>query len=181
MPTTTAPAPAAADTPAAATYSIGDLAQEFDLTTRAIRFYEDMGLLQPSREGAGGRVRVYTARDRTRLRLTLRAKRLGLSLVEARELLDMYDSPRDTAAQLRRFQAVLGAHRAQLEARMAELQANIDEVKAQEKDTRALLARMAGKKDTAPRVTTDASTDAASAPASTAAPRRRRRADPPAA
>ena len=69
------------------TYTISDLAKEFDLTTRAIRFYEDMGLLQPERTGAGGRVRIYSARDRTRLRLTLRAKRLGLSLTEAKEMI----------------------------------------------------------------------------------------------
>ena len=55
------------------TYTISDLAREFDLTTRAIRFYEDMGLLQPARSGPGGRNRVYTPRDRTRLKLTLRA------------------------------------------------------------------------------------------------------------
>ena len=72
------------------TYTISDLAKEFDLTTRAIRFYEDMGLLQPERTGAAGRNRVYSARDRTRLRLTLRAKRLGLSLTEAKEIIDGY-------------------------------------------------------------------------------------------
>jgi DNA-binding transcriptional MerR regulator len=55
------------------TYSIGDLAREFDLTTRAIRFYEDLGLLEPQRAGPGGRSRVYSGRDRTRLKLTLRA------------------------------------------------------------------------------------------------------------
>ena len=81
--------------------TISDLAREFDLTTRAIRFYEDMGLLQPQRAGPGGRSRVYSARDRTRLKLTLRAKRLGLSLTEAREIIDMYDSPRDTGPQLK--------------------------------------------------------------------------------
>ena len=124
-----------------ATFSISDLAQEFDLTTRAIRFYEDMGLLQPERAGPGGRTRVYSARDRARLKLTLRAKRLGLSLQEAKELLDMYDSPRDTTAQLEKFLGVLGEHRAQMEARLAELQANLDEVRAHEKDARATLAR----------------------------------------
>lgn len=81
-------------------YSISDLAREFDLTTRAMRFYEDMGLLQPSRSGPGGRNRVYSGRDRTRLKLTLRAKRLGLSLTEAKEIIDLYDSPRDTGVQL---------------------------------------------------------------------------------
>lgn len=123
------------------TYSISDLAKEFDLTTRAMRFYEDMGLLQPERSGPGGRNRVYSARDRTRLKLTLRAKRLGLSLTEAREIIDMYDSPRDTGPQLRKFLAVLAQHRKQLEEQMADLQANLDEVKVHEREARALLAR----------------------------------------
>jgi DNA-binding transcriptional MerR regulator len=123
------------------TYSISDLAKEFDLTTRAIRFYEDMGLLTPERSGPGGRARVYSGRDRTRLKLTLRAKRLGLSLTEAKELIDMYDSPRDTAAQLKKFLAILAAHRLELEGQMSELLANLDEVKAHEKEARALLAK----------------------------------------
>jgi len=124
------------------TYSISDLAQEFDLTTRAIRFYEDMGLLQPQREGPAGRNRVYTARDRTRLRLTLRAKRLGLSLTEAKDLIDMYDSPRDTGPQLRKFLVVLAEHKRRTEEQMADLQANLDELKAHEREARALLARI---------------------------------------
>jgi len=124
----------------AQTFTIGELAKEFDLTTRAIRFYEDMGLITPSRAGLQ---RIYSARDRARLLLTLRAKRLGLSLTEARDILDMYDSPRDTAAQLKKFLGVLGAHREQLEAQQAELQANIAEVRAQEKKARAALAKTA--------------------------------------
>ena len=124
------------------TYGISDLAREFDLTTRAIRFYEDMGLLQPTRSGPGGRNRVYSARDRTRLKLTLRAKRLGLSLTEAKDIIDMYDSPRDTGPQLRKFLAVLAEHRRQLEEQLAEVQANLDEVKVHEKEARALLARL---------------------------------------
>jgi DNA-binding transcriptional MerR regulator len=127
---------------ATTTYTIGDLAKEFDLTTRAMRFYEDMGLLRPERSGPGGRNRVYSARDRTRLKLTLRAKRLGLSLTEAREIIDMYDSPRDTGPQLRKFLAVLAEHRRQLEEQMADLQANLDEVKVHEKEARSLLARV---------------------------------------
>ncbi len=123
------------------TFTISDLAREFDLTTRAIRFYEDMGLLQPVREGPGGRNRVYSARDRTRLKLTLRAKRLGLSLSEAREIIDMYDSPRDTGPQLRKFLMVLADHRLQLEEQLADLMANLDEVKVHEKEARALLAK----------------------------------------
>jgi len=123
------------------TYTIGDLAKEFDLTTRAMRFYEDMGLLQPERTGPGGRNRVYTPRDRTRLRLTLRAKRLGLSLVEAKEIIDLYDSPRDTGVQLRKFLEVLAQHRSKLEAQMADLQANLEEIREHEAEARALLAR----------------------------------------
>ena len=124
------------------TFTISDLAREFDLTTRAIRFYEDMGLLQPERSGPGGRNRIYSSRDRTRLKLTLRAKRLGLSLTEARELIDMYDSPRDTGPQLRKFLTILAQHRQQLEEQMAELQANLDEVRTHEKEARTLLARI---------------------------------------
>ena len=122
-------------------FSISDLAKEFDLTTRAIRFYEDMGLLEPERSGPGGRNRVYSSRDRTRLKLTLRAKRLGLSLVEAKELIDMYDSPRDTGPQLKKFMVVLAEHRQQLESQLADLQATLEEVKTHEKDARNLLAR----------------------------------------
>ena len=125
----------------AITYTISDLAKEFDLTTRAMRFYEDMGLLQPQRDGAGGRNRVYSARDRTRLKLTLRAKRLGLSLTEAREIIDSYDSPRDTAPQLRKFLAVLTDHRKKLEAQMLDLQANLDEIRAHEKEAKSLLVK----------------------------------------
>jgi len=126
----------------ATTYSISDLAREFDLTPRAMRFYEDVGLLRPERSGPGGRQRVYSARDRTRLKLTLRAKRLGLSLAEARDIIDMYDSPRDTGPQLRRFLQVLAGHRAQLEAQRAELQATLDEVAEHEQEARGLLARL---------------------------------------
>lgn len=131
------PAAAVADASTTPTFSIGELAREFDLTTRAIRFYEDCGLLAPQRRG---RQRVYTARDRTRLKLTLRGKRLGLTLAEVKELVDMYESPRDTIPQLRKFLVVLGAHRAQLEQQLADLSATLDEVRAHEKDARRLLA-----------------------------------------
>ena len=121
-----------------ATFTIGELAREFDLTMRAIRFYEDCGLLSPQRNG---RHRVYTQRDRTRLKLTLRGKRLGLTLAEVKELVDMYESPRDTQAQLTKFLLVLATHRAQLEQQMADLSLTLDEVRAQQKEARRLLAR----------------------------------------
>jgi len=123
------------------TYSISDLAKEFDLTTRAMRFYEDMGLLQPERSGPGGRNRIYSGRDRARLKLTLRAKRLGLSLTDAKDIIDMYDSPRDTAAQLEKFLQVLAQHQQQLEAQMTDLQANMDELKVHQREARSLLAK----------------------------------------
>jgi len=123
------------------TYSISDLAKEFDLTTRAMRFYEDMGLLQPERSGPGGRNRIYSGRDRTRLKLTLRAKRLGLSLTDAKDIIDIYDSPRDTAAQLEKFLQVLAQQQQQLEDQMKDLQANMDELKVHQREAKALLAK----------------------------------------
>ncbi|PKO61939.1 MAG: MerR family transcriptional regulator [Betaproteobacteria bacterium HGW-Betaproteobacteria-18] len=129
------------------TYSISDLAKEFDLTTRAMRFYEDMGLLRPERTGTAGRNRVYSGRDRTRLKLTLRAKRLGLSLVEAKDIIDMYDSPRDTAVQLEKFLLVLAQHQQQLEAQMKDLQANLDELKVHQREAKALLTKSQPPKD----------------------------------
>jgi DNA-binding transcriptional MerR regulator len=121
----------------AATLTIGELAREFDLTTRAIRFYEDCGLITPQRVG---RNRVYTARDRTRLKLTLRGKRLGLTLAEVKELVDMYESPRDTLPQLKKFLVVLATHREQLEQQMADLHVTLDEVRSHEKEAKRLLA-----------------------------------------
>lgn len=125
----------------APTFTISELAQEFELTTRSIRFYEDMGLLAPERCGPGGRQRVYSGRDRARLKLTLRAKRLGLSLTEARDIIDMYDSPRDTVAQLQKFLGVLAVHRAQLEVQLGEMQTHVEEVRVHEKSARSALAR----------------------------------------
>ena len=131
------PAVASASAPTSQTYTISELAREFDLTTRAIRFYEDCGLISPQR---AGRNRVYTARDRTRLKLTLRGKRLGLTLAEVKELVDMYESPRDTQPQLRKFLTVLAEHRAALEQQMADLSVTLDEVRSHEREARRLLA-----------------------------------------
>ena len=125
------------------TFSISDLSREFDLTTRAIRFYEDLGLLQPERTGPGGRNRVYSVRDRTRLKLTLRAKRLGLSLTEAKDIIDTYESPRDTGMQLTKFLEVLDVHRSRIEEQMADLQANLDEIKVHQREARALVGKVA--------------------------------------
>lgn len=121
------------------TYTITELAREFDITPRAIRFYEDQGLLSPKRDGAGGRNRVYAARERTRLKLTLRGKRLGLTLLEIKSLVDMYDSPKDSAAQLERFLAVLARHRELLERQREDIELTLAEIQVQEVECTRLL------------------------------------------
>ena len=122
-----------------ATYTIAELAREFDITARAIRFYEDQGLLSPMREGVGGRNRVYTPRDRTRLKLTLRGKRLGLTLSEIKSIVDMYESPKDTQAQINRFLGVLGQQRLTLEQQRADIEMALEEITAHEEECRRLL------------------------------------------
>ena len=122
--------------PPATTHTITELAQEFDITPRAIRFYEDVGLLTPGRQG---RNRVYTHRDRTRLKLTLRGKRLGLTLQEIKQLVDMYESPDDTAPQLRAFLGVLQSHREQLEQQKDDIEVTLAEITQHEARCRDLL------------------------------------------
>ena len=124
---------------AMATYTITELAREFDITPRTIRYYEDQGLISPKREGSGGRVRVYGARDRIRLKLTLRGKRLGLTLSEIKDLVDMYDSPKDSSAQLQRFLAVLARHREMLEQQREDLEVTLSEIAMHEAQCRRLL------------------------------------------
>lgn len=121
-----------------AEFSISDLAREFDVTPRAIRFYEDQGLLAPRRDGQR---RIYTPRDRTRLKLTLRGKRLGLTLSEIRELIDMYEPGRDERPQLERFLAVLESHTASLVQQRADIEAQLAELQAFEKRIRKRLKR----------------------------------------
>ena len=125
------------------TFSITELAAEFDITARAIRFYEDVGLLTPAR---AGRNRVYTQRDRTRLKLTLRGKRLGLSLQEIKQLVDMYDSPSDTAQQLQAFLGVLGEHRALLEQQREDIEITLAEIAQHEQRCHSVLAKPAPQK-----------------------------------
>src|SRR3954464_15300344 len=119
-------------------FSISELSHEFDVTPRAIRFYEDQGLLSPKR---AGQRRIYTARDRTRLKLTLRGKRLGLTLSEIRELIDMYEPGRDERPQLARFLAVLETHKAALLQQRADIEAQLAEIQAFEKRVRKQLKR----------------------------------------
>jgi DNA-binding transcriptional MerR regulator len=122
--------------PDAPQFTITELAQEFDITPRAIRFYEDVGLLTPER---AGRNRVYSQRDRTRLKLTLRGKRLGLSLQEIKQLVDMYDSPSDASPQLQAFLQVLADHRRQLEQQREDIEVTLAEIAQHEARCRSLL------------------------------------------
>ena len=126
-------------------YTITELAQEFDITPRAIRFYEDVGLLMPAR---AGRNRVYSHRDRTRLKLTLRGKRLGLSLQDIKQLVEMYDSPSDTTPQLTAFLRVLAEHRQQLEQQREDIEITLAEIAQHEARCRSLLAVAAGTRRT---------------------------------
>jgi DNA-binding transcriptional MerR regulator len=123
------------------TFSITELAREFDVTPRAIRFYEDQGILQPARAGTSGLTRVYSPRDRTRLKLTLRGKRLGLTLTQIRELIDMYETPKDALPQAKRFLTVLEQHRAALEQQREDIQVTLAEIAQHEAECRRILGR----------------------------------------
>lgn len=109
----------------AATYGIGELARAFDVTTRTIRFYEDVGMLTPLREGTR---RVYRPRDRVRLKLILRGKRLGFSLAEIREIVDLYDAPPGEAGQLRLLRGKIAERRAELEAKRLDIEATLEDL-----------------------------------------------------
>lgn len=119
-------------------YSIRDLAREFDLTTRTIRFYEDKGLLAPKREGQR---RVYFKRDRARLKLILRGKRLGFSLDEIQQLVNAYETPEDEIPQLEQYLATLVEHRQTLLRQKEDLDKTLRELDRAERDCRATLAR----------------------------------------
>ena len=136
----------------ARTFTITELATEFDITARAIRFYEDVGLLTPQR---AGRNRVYSQRDRTRLKLTLRGKRLGLSLQEIKQLVDLYDSPSDTTPQLQAFLGVLAQHRGLLEQQREDIEITLAEIAQHEARCRSLLAAVRPTRQRAPRTTGD--------------------------
>jgi len=107
------------------TYTISELAHEFALTTRAIRFYEDEGMLAPERRG---RARIYRERERVRLKLILRGKRLGFSLSEIRELLDLYEVGRNERAQLAVFIDMLDERRARLVQQREDIDAVLAEI-----------------------------------------------------
>ena len=124
-------------TPQSKHFSIRDLADEFAISTRTIRFYEDKGLISPERQGQR---RIYDKRDRARLKLVLRGKRLGFSLDEIRLLVELYATPDDKIPQLERYLATLQAHQATLRAQRQDLDDTLTELARAEQDARALLA-----------------------------------------
>ncbi|MDX2313696.1 MAG: MerR family DNA-binding transcriptional regulator [Gammaproteobacteria bacterium] len=117
-------------------YSIGDLSREFGVTTRTIRFYEDQGLVSPTRDGQN---RIYEAGDRVRLKLVLRGKRLGFSLKEIKKLIELYDAPEGQSGQLRSFIEKIRARRSELLAQKDDIEHVLDELDVLELRCNSLL------------------------------------------
>ncbi len=121
------------------TYGIAELAREFGITARTIRFYEAEGLLAPLRDRQR---RVYRPRDRTRLRLILRGRRLGFPLSEVREIVDLYDAPPGEAGQLAFLLDRIVARQAELEAKRRDIEATLDDLDGVAANCRARLAEL---------------------------------------
>ena len=117
-------------------HSISELAQEFDITTRTIRFYEDKGLLQPKRNG---RQRIYSRRDYVRLRLILRGLRLGLSLSEISDTIELYDTDQGELGQLDSFLQTIRERRVALKQKRADIDVILSELQRIERRCRARL------------------------------------------
>lgn len=113
-----------------ATFSIGDLSKEFDITTRSIRFYEDQGLLTPIRKG---QTRVYNRRDRVRLKLILRGKRLGFSLAETGRLFELYDTDKTSTSQLDTIKKLISDKKIALTQQLDDIQVVLIELDTLEK------------------------------------------------
>ena len=120
-------------------WTIAQIADEFGVTHRTVRHYEDLGLLSPERRGLN---RVYHRRDRTRLNLILRGKRLGFPLEEIRTIIDLYDAPRGRASQLEYVLSQVDERRVDLEQRRRDLDDALKELDAFEESCRADLARL---------------------------------------
>ncbi|GAA6205764.1 MULTISPECIES: MerR family DNA-binding transcriptional regulator [Thalassotalea] len=112
-------------------YSIGELAKEFDITTRSIRFYEDQGLILPTRKG---QTRIYNQRDKVRLKLILRGKRLGFSLAETGRLFELYDADKSSATQLKTIMDLIAQKKNDLNQQLEDIQAVLIELTGLEKN-----------------------------------------------
>lgn len=120
------------------TFSIRDLADEFDITTRTIRFYEDKGLVMPTRQGQR---RIYHKRDKARLKLILRGKRLGFSLDEIVRLVSLYESPYDKLPQLQVYLETIQGHKKTLLQQKEDLEQTLIELDDAENDCKAAIAK----------------------------------------
>ena len=136
------------------TFSISELASEFDVTTRSIRFYEDQGLIKPERKG---QTRIYSSQDKVRLKLILRGKRLGFSLAESRELFELWDeTPSGSERQLFKMLETLGAKQVQLEQQLKDIQMAKIEIESAEARCHAALKELQQKnQNTGDNMTTD--------------------------
>jgi len=132
----------AEDSMETSTYTISDLAKEYDITPRTIRFYEDQGLLTPTREG---RQRVFSEGDNVRLRLILRGKRLGFSLAEAKEIIELYDLESGGERQLTYFLEKIEHQRLNLKRQQEDIKAILHELKSVEKRVRSALNEVESK------------------------------------
>ena len=119
------------------TYSISDLSKEFDITTRSIRFYEDQGLLKPKRRG---QTRIYGLKDRVRLKLILRGKRLGFSLAETRRLFELYDADKNSSSQLQTMLDLVEDKKSSLQQQMDDIKVVLMELNSAEQQCRSALA-----------------------------------------
>lgn len=119
------------------TFSIGELAREFDITTRSIRFYEDQGLILPTRKG---QTRIYNQRDRVRLKLILRGKRLGFSLAETGRLFELYDADKSSATQLNTIMDLIAEKKNDLNQQLEDIQAVLIELTGLENNCQEALA-----------------------------------------
>ncbi|MGR5095631.1 MerR family transcriptional regulator [Vibrio maritimus] len=119
------------------TYKISELAKEFDITTRSIRFYEDEGLIQPDRSGS---MRLYNRRDKIRLKLILRGKRLGFSLAEIRELFELYDTHQE-GDQLTKMLKIIDEKEAVLKRQLDDINTLLEDLTVARKRCEDALAR----------------------------------------
>lgn len=126
-----------------ATYSISHLAEEFGITTRTIRFYEEKGLLEPARSGTS---RIYTTTDRVKLKLIVRGKRLGFTLDESRDIIGMYDPGRGNVDQLEKLILRIQQKRLQLQRQQRDIEVMMLEIDEAEENCRKALMDAVGPK-----------------------------------
>ncbi|GAW97721.1 MULTISPECIES: MerR family transcriptional regulator [Colwellia] len=117
-------------------FSISDLSKEFDITTRSIRFYEDQGLLSPARKG---QTRIYNQRDKVRLKLILRGKRLGFSLAETGRLFELYDVDKTSAIQLTSIMTLITNKKGDLKQQLNDINAVLIELNDLEDNCNSIL------------------------------------------